>query len=153
MRFWKRSKRRTKAREEYPIIQASLQDVRNAVLQFEMKLDESIKRTILLKEDQSIDFTMIAPYLEGIPDRPFYMSRETYEIFEEEDRMIPVYLDIVQKAVDLYIEEMNNFPVNKGDPYRKINIQMLMRHNYLKEEPSMDFYLTDEENLITHKKP
>lgn len=152
MSVWKK-KDQTKIKKQLPVIDVSLQQIKEAVRNFEQQLDEGIKRTVLLKKDQSIDFELLRSFLEGMPNRPFYMSRETYEIFEQEEREIPHYLDKVQKAVDQYIDEFNEYPIVPSDLYKKINLDLLMNRKHLDIKPPMDFYLTNEENLITHKKP
>lgn len=153
MDLWKKKVGVKKEEKQLPIIDISLQQVKDAVREFELQLDKGIKRTVLLNKDQSIDFELLHSYLEGLPNQSFYMSRETYEIFEQEEREIPYYLDKVQKAVDQYIDEFKEHPIVPSDLHRKVNLELLLNRRHLDVKPPMDFYLTDEENLITHKKP
>lgn len=133
-----------------PTVTITLPEVKKLVREFEDKLPKGIKRTILIGQDNEINFQLMLPLLHGIPDRKFYMSRESFEIFEEEDRHIPQWLDIVQRAVDDYIADVKAAPVIPGDRRRKISYQLLMSNYYLKERPPLDFYLTNQEDLITH---
>lgn len=129
-----------------------LQRVKDAVRKFELE-NKNVPRTVLLKEDQSIDFELLKPFIDDIPEEPYYMSRETYEIFEESERMIPIYLDKVQRAVDAYIYEHQKKPVIESDYDQTVDTRRLVHHGYLDEIPPLPFYLTNQEDLITHKKP
>lgn len=130
----------------------NLQRVKDAVRRFEVE-NTGVSRTVLLKDDQSIDFKLLKPFIDDIPEQPYYMSRETFEIFEESEREIPVYLDKVQRAVDTYIYEHRKKPVIESDYDQTIDVRRLVHHGYLDEVPPLPFYLTDQEDLITHKKP
>lgn len=136
---------------EHPVISVTLDQVRKAVREYAKELPKGVTRAVLVKKDNSIDFEPLVPYLKGIPDRKFYMSKETYEIFEEHEKEIPKYLDMVQQAVDAYIRYEKMYPVVEGDPNKKISYYHLERKGYLKERPPLDFYLTEEESLITHR--
>lgn len=130
----------------------TLQRVKDAVRRFELE-NKGISRTVLLKEDQSIDFELLKPFIAEVPEAPFYMSRETFEIFEEAERDIPIYLDKVQRAVDTYIYEHQKKPVIDLDYNQTIDVRRLVHHGYLDEMPPIPFYHTNQEDLITHKKP
>lgn len=134
-------------------IQVSLQQVKDAVRRFELQLEKGIRRTVLVNEDHSINFELLKPFIGGLPDSPFYMSRETYEIFPEEEQHIPRYLDMVQQAVDTFIYDHRRAPIVPADVFRRIDTKLLVDQGYLQEEPPMLFYMTDEEEMITHKKP
>lgn len=146
-------KRNTEPEEEsYPIIPVTLEQVRKAIFSFSKELPRGVHVRILIKEDHSIDFEQLAPYLRGIPNRPFYMSRETYEVFEENEKHIPAYMDEVQEAVDGFIKNDNELPIIPHDPYNKISYYLLEKKGYLHSRPPIDFYLTDQENMVTHRK-
>lgn len=81
------------------------------------------------------------------------MSKETYDIFEEDMKHLPPILDKVQKAVDLYVKEKKEFPVQLYDPLRRVNYYELMRGHYLDEKPEIDLYITDYDGLISIHKP
>lgn len=81
------------------------------------------------------------------------MSKETYDIFEEHEKHIPGEMDIVQKAVDLYVKEHSEYPMLPFDPERRVNYYQLIQDKYLKSAPEIQFYITDLDGLITHKKP
>jgi hypothetical protein len=138
---------------EWPLIEATLDDVKRAVRDFAQDLPKGIKRTILVKPDNSIDFEKLAPYLKGIPNKTFYMSKETYEIFEEKDKHIPPIIDKVQKAVYLFYKEHGQYPMMPHDPLHRVNYYQLFQEHYLMEIPGIDLYLTEYNGLITHMKP
>lgn len=110
-----------------------------------------IPRSVFVKEDNSINKEMIAPYIGGIMIETYYMSKETYEIFEEKEREIAIYTDIVQKAVDNYIKIEKKYPIIDFSLEKKINYFIMIQKKYLKEKPPIQFYITEFEDLITHK--
>ena len=129
----------------------TLEDVRRAVFEWERDMGEQISRTVLLNEDQSIDLARLRRYLGGVSDQKFYMSRSTFQIFEEKDKEIPRYLDMVQIAVDGYLDDHSNLPIIEGSRNRQINYERLIQEHYLTEKPEIPLYLTTEEFLLTHK--
>lgn len=155
MPFWKRKQPDTgkKNTKEYPVIEADLQDIRKAIRKFAENTPEGIHLSVLVKDDNTIDAQLLAPHLSGIPDKPFYMSKTTYEIFDSTEKHIPVLTDIVQQAVDAYYDETNELPYIEGDPYRKVSYYKLQRLGLLKEKPPIDFYITSQEFMVTHRKP
>ena len=76
--------------ENYPIIDVTIEDVRKAVRTFSNNLPKGVFRTIIVQEDNSIDFKQLAPLLGGIPSKKFYMSKETYDLFEDSEKQIPI---------------------------------------------------------------
>lgn len=139
--------------ENIPPINATLDDVRHAVRIFSKQLPKGVYRTILVGDDNQIDFTQLIPILGGMPAKKFYMSKETYDLFEEKDKQIPFEMDTVQKAVDQFVKEHHRFPVLEYDPLRRINYFALCQEHYLKSKPQITFYLTDLDGMITHIKP
>lgn len=137
---------------EWPVIDVSLDDVCEAVRKFSEDLPEGVSRTFIVRsDDYSIDFQKIAAHLGGIPSKPFYMSKETFEIFE--DKEIPPIIDKVQKAVYLYFKVNNHYPVRLYDPLHRVNYVLLLEDHYLDEIPAIDLYYTDYDGLITAQKP
>ncbi|WP_251552177.1 AtpZ/AtpI family protein [Neobacillus muris] len=139
--------------EHYPIIDATIDDVRMAVREFSDHLPKGVYRTILVQDDNSIDFKQLAPILKGIPSKKFYMSKETYDLFEEEEKQIAVEMDLVQKAVDQYVKDHREYPMLGYDPQHRVNYFLLLQEKYLRSEPQTQFYITDLDGLITHIKP
>ncbi|MEH7439555.1 AtpZ/AtpI family protein [Neobacillus drentensis] len=137
----------------YPVIEVSIDEVRKAVRTFADNLPKGVYRTILVKADHSIDFNQLAPILGGVPSKDFYMSKETYDLFEEHEKQIPIEMDMVQKAVDQYVKDHKEFPMLKFDPQHRVNYYQLLQDHYLKKAPEIQFYLTDLDGLITHIKP
>lgn len=130
-----------------------IETVKKAVREFADQAPKGVTTRTLVKDDHSIDFDLLKPYLKGIPEQNFYMSKETYEIFEEKDKIIPFYLDMIQFAVDQYVNMYQKLPITQGDPYRKVSYLLLEKSNLIHERPDIDFYITNDEYLITHKKP
>ncbi|WP_160724586.1 DUF3939 domain-containing protein [Bacillus sp. USDA818B3_A] len=137
---------------DYPTIDVTLDHVRKAVREFSDNLPKGVFRTILVQEDNSIDFEQLAPHLGGIPNKSFYMSKETYDLFEESEKHIPSEMDIVQKAVDQYVRDKKEFPMLPFDPEHRVNYYLLLQEHYLKKAPAIQFYITDLDGLITHIK-
>ncbi|WP_268748338.1 DUF3939 domain-containing protein [Gracilibacillus boraciitolerans] len=81
------------------------------------------------------------------------MSKETYDLFEEEDKHIAYALDTIQRAVDNYIAQKKELPIIDYDPYRKVSMHKLEQLKLIDERPEMEFYITDEEQLVTTVKP
>lgn len=153
--MWKRKKNNKDKQEmiRYEIRSFNLEAIKKAVREFADNAPKGVTTRILVKDDHSIDYNLLKPYLNGIPDKPFYMSKETYEIFEEKEKDIPYYLDLVQNAVDRYVQMYNKLPITEGDPYQKVNYHLLETNSLIHERPIIDLYITDDEDLITHKKP
>lgn len=158
--FWSRKKRHaaknpaeteTGTELSPTVVSASLDDVKRTIREFEQHLPKGINRTVLIGQDNEINFQLLLPILGGVPQEKYYMSRETFEIFPEEDKHIAVWLDVVQRAVDEYITEEKNIPVLPGDTRKKISYTLLQNNYYLKERPPLDFYLTDLEDMISHE--
>ncbi len=137
---------------EWSVIDASIDDVCEAVRKFSNDLPEGMSRTFIVNiDDYSIDFQHLASYLGGIPSKPYYMSKETFEIFE--DKTIPPVMDKVQKAVNLYYKVNNKYPARLYDPLHRVNYDLLLQDHYLDEKPNIQLYFTDYDGLITAQKP
>lgn len=134
-----------------PVKDLSLAEVQHAVHQFAREKPDGILMSVLINDHLEIDFTLLTPYLQCIPSRPFYMSRETYEIFEEADT--PRWLDHIQRAVDRYMDEHREFPVWDYEPSMRICYFKLKPYLPQEGTPPFDTYLTDEEFLISMEKP
>lgn len=132
-------------------VQVTLEEVKQAVLEYEADMPDGINRKSLLLPDGSLDLQRLSRYLGGITDQKFYLSRETYEIFEEDDREIPYFLDLVQVAVDVYVEDTGKLPVLNPAPPFQVDVGLLQREHYLKEIPPFPLYITDQEMLLTHR--
>ncbi|CAH2713610.1 hypothetical protein BACCIP111895_00746 [Neobacillus rhizosphaerae] len=137
----------------FPVIDVTIEDVRMAIRKFSDNLPKGVYRTILVQDDNSIDFKQLASLLGGIPSKNFFMSKETYDLFEESEKQIPLEMDIVQKAVDQYVKEHKEYPMLKFDPQHRVNYYQLLQDHYLKGAPEIQFYITDLDGLVTHIKP
>jgi len=151
--FWKRkNSRKPPPAELKPTIHVTLEQVKKAVLNFEVDMPKGITRKSLLLPDGSLELARLSRYLGGVSDQKFYLSKETYEIFEEVDREIPYFLDIVQVAVDDYVEERGKLPVLNNSQCNQVDVRLLKEQHYLKELPPFPLYITDQEMLLTHKR-
>jgi hypothetical protein len=133
------------------VVETTLDQMREAVLRFESEMPEGINRIALLKSDGRLDASRLTRYLGGVSDRDYYVSRETFEIFEEKDREIPYYLDLVQAAVDNYMDETGKLPVIDESSQYQVDFSVLLRGHYLKEKPPFPLYVTDQEMMLTHR--
>jgi len=139
--------------KNYPIIDISIDQVRNAIRTFTERLPKGVYRTILVKEENEIDFNQLAHILGGLPSEKYYMSKETYDLFTENEKIIAFEMDLVQKAVDQYVKEYTEFPILSFDPLRRINYFELIQKQFLKIQPQTQFYLTDLDGMVTHVNP
>jgi hypothetical protein len=153
LKLFKQNKTKTKKPENYPIIDVTMDQVRNAIRTFTDELPKGVYRTILVKDDNEIDFNQLAHIMGGHPSEKFFMSRETYDLFAENEKLIAYEMDIVQRAVDQYKKEYHEFPVLPLDPLKRINYFELIQKLLLKTKPQTQFYLTDLDGMITHVKP
>lgn len=152
MFFWNKKRKNLPADGPPPAVRVTLEEVKRAVLKYEMDMPKGINRKTLVLPDKSLDLSRLVRYLGGISEQKFYLSSETFEIFEEQDREIPYYLDIVQRAVDSYMEESGRMPVVKQAPPFQVDIKTLMEGHFLKEAPPFPLYITDQEMLLTHRR-
>ncbi|MBT2640315.1 MULTISPECIES: DUF3939 domain-containing protein [unclassified Bacillus (in: firmicutes)] len=150
--FYARVKKKSKE-TTWPIIEASVDQIKKAVRTYSEHLPKGVYRTILVKEDNRIDMEQLAPLLKGIPSRNFYMSKETYDIFTEEEKNLAITIDKVQKAVDLYVKEHKEYPMLPYDPLHRVNYYQLLNAHCLDIQPEIELYITNYDGLITHKKP
>jgi hypothetical protein len=128
------------------------EEVIKAVRKFSDTLPDGTYRTILVNDDYSIDFQPLLRYLPRKPKHKYYMSKETYEIFEEHEGHIPPLMDKVQKAVDQYVREHKEYPILPYDHLRRVNGYLLVQEHLLDEVPQMEFYITNYDGLISHTK-
>ncbi|WP_433943238.1 DUF3939 domain-containing protein [Paenibacillus sp. SN-8-1] len=147
MLFWKNKR----SNAHRAAIHVTLEDVRRAVLKYEDEMPAPINRMSLLQSDGTIDLSRLKRYLGGVSDQKFYLSRETYEIFPEEERHIPYYLDLVQVAVDDYVNETGRMPVVEGSREFEVDVHVLMNEHYLNELPTIPLYVTEQEVMLTHR--
>lgn len=137
----------------WPIIETSVEEIKKAVRIYSEQLPKGVYRTILVKEDNSIDVEQLAPILKGIPSQNFYMSKETYDIFVEDEKHLALTIDKVQKAVDLYVREHKEYPMLPYDPLNRVNYYQLLKAHCLDTQPEIELYITNYDGLVTHKKP
>ncbi|PYZ92421.1 hypothetical protein CR194_16465 [Salipaludibacillus keqinensis] len=145
----KRKDQQNQAKKEVKEITVSIDDVRSAVNKFALKLDKGISLRSIVSDNHEIDFELLHSYLGGKPDRPFYMSKETFEIFEDPE--YPKHIDFCQIACDQYLLETGEEPCIPGDRSKKISYFKLQ--NYLIQKPPFDLYLDSNDRMVTHRKP
>lgn len=151
MLSWFKKKRKHIDVRPHSVVETTLDQVREAVLRFESEMPEGINRIALLMSDGRLDSSRLTRYLGGISNNEYYVSRETFEIFEEKDREIPYYLDLVQAAVDNYMDETGKLPVIDESQEYQVDFSVLLRGHYLKEKPPFPLYVTDQELMLTHR--
>jgi hypothetical protein len=149
----KTSRKSSSLTENWPIIDPALEDVVKAIRTYSENLPKGVYRTILVQDDNRIDVHQLAPILGGIPAKPFYMSKETYEVFPEHQKNIPPIIDTVQKAVDLYVKDHEKYPMLPYDPLRRVNYYQLLQGHYLVSMPEIELYITNYDGLVSHVKP
>ncbi|RXJ00411.1 DUF3939 domain-containing protein [Anaerobacillus alkaliphilus] len=147
--FFKKRNQKQKGVVQYQAINVSIEQVRQAVNEYADGLAKGISLRSIVRDDHSIDVDVLKGILKGIPNRPFYMSKETFEIFELAE--LPEQIDNVQKAVDQFIQENGEEPVIPGNADRKISYH-LIRH-YLHDEPIVELYLDKHDRMVTHRRP
>lgn len=153
MAFWNKKAKGKKETTPLKEIEVSIHDMRKAISSFAEHKRDGISLRILVLEDNRVDSSLLVSYLGGIPSEPFYMSKETFELFENKDKHIPFWIDKMQKAVDTYFKMEKELPIIEGDPYSKISFYKLEKKAMLQERPPIEFYLTEQEQMVTHRKP
>ncbi|MCF6094395.1 DUF3939 domain-containing protein [Microaerobacter geothermalis] len=149
--FKRKNKKRMKAeKKHWPEIEVTALEIKKAIHEYYKSLPKGVSLTVLIMEDNKIDMNLLAPFLNGIPKKTFYMSRATYEIFEEPE--IPANLDLVQQAVDEYMKEHSDLPIIDGDPNKQVSYSKLSPYLHGKT-PNIPIFITDIENMVTHQKP
>ncbi|MCT2535596.1 DUF3939 domain-containing protein [Aquibacillus koreensis] len=152
-KFKKKKETKPKEEKEYPIVDITLDVFKKAIQDYSRQLPGDIPLSVIINEDLTIDYQLLAPILKGIPKQTYYMSKETYEIFEENDYQLALEIDAVQQAVDKYMRQTDELPVIQGDPYKKVSFHKLESLNLLQHRPKHHFYITNDEFLITYDKP
>ncbi|KAB8139198.1 DUF3939 domain-containing protein [Gracilibacillus oryzae] len=142
-----------KSNKIYPTKPISYDEVKDALRRYSKTLPDNIPLRVIVNDDNKVNFELLTPFLKALPEKDFYMSKETYELFEEEDKHIAFAIDHVQKAVDQYVAQKKELHVIDHDPYQKVNYYKLEQLNLITDRPNVDFYITSEEYLITRKKP
>ncbi len=151
--LWKKFVRKKSSKKvTHPIKEIPLNEIKKAIREYSNTLPNTVPLSVLIHEDNRINVELLTPFLKAIPHKPFYMSKETYEVFEENNKHLAHYLDKIQRAVDAYIAQEKKLPIIDNDPYNKVSYYKLERLGLIDQRPPLDFYLTDEENLITIEK-
>ncbi|MGV2621766.1 UNVERIFIED_CONTAM: DUF3939 domain-containing protein [Halobacillus marinus] len=150
--MWNRKKKQTGGKEPEQK-DLSIHDIRKAVHSYADAKPKEVTLSVLIQDDLTLDYELLFPYLHAVPKDTFYMSRETYQLFEEQDKDLAHDIDMVQHALDLYMKQTQELPIIDGDPYKRISYYKLERLGLLPYRPERDFYLTKEEYMITYQKP
>ncbi|SEO70273.1 Protein of unknown function [Amphibacillus marinus] len=144
---------RKKTKENYPVVDIPLADIKKAIETYALSLPEETPLSILINEDLSLKNSELAPILQALPLKKFYMSLETYDVFDEEGKHLAEELDTIQRAVDHYYNLNNEMPIIHGDPYLKVSFHKLIKHGLLTYRPTHAFYIDPIDKMITHKRP
>ncbi|PYZ96931.1 hypothetical protein CR205_14755 [Alteribacter lacisalsi] len=135
--------------KEPEIREVSIDEMRQAVNAYAKQLNPAISLRTIVKDNNEIDCHLLYEQLKCKPDKPFYMSKETFEIFEDPD--YPRWIDQCQVACDQFYLDTGNEPVAEDDPRRKVSIYKIK--DYLREEPPIDLYLHPQDRMVTHREP
>lgn len=127
----------------------SIEELKLVISKFAHEKPKGVPLSVLVGENNEIDYSLLLPFLAAMPRQTFYMSKETYEIFT--DQNIAMQVDCIQQAVDDYVDSEGKLPVLEEDLLRRVNYQKL--RPYLRINPTIETYLTMDENLITTKEP
>ncbi|WP_209124062.1 DUF3939 domain-containing protein [Alkalihalobacillus sp. BA299] len=146
--FWK--KKRKKEEEKHQEIEVTIDEVRQAIKQCASDMPIGISLRSLVLDDYSINFELLKSILKGIPKQKFYMSKETFEVFEDAEKART--MDKVQVAVDQYIKEKHEIPVIPGDPAFRINYFLIKEYLH-HEEPDYPLYIDPDDRLVSHRRP
>lgn len=142
-----------KKEPEYPIVNVSMTELKQAIQKYTEDLTGDIPLSSLINEDLTIDYQKLAPYLKKIPIQTYYMSIETYQVFDEDEKQLAQDHDNIQKAVDQYFKLTGELPVIHGDPYLKVSYHKLMKKKLIDYRPHAEFFLNKKDHLITTKRP
>lgn len=146
--FFKKRKRSQKGETLNQPLELTIEQVRQGINEYTSTLPKGVSLRSIILDDLSINYELLKPIFKGVPNRPYYMSKETFEIFEAPS--IPQQIDQVQKAVDQYRQEFGEEPIIPGNPYRKISYH-LIRH-YLSKQPEIALYIDEKDQMVTHRR-
>ena len=141
--------KKSEQKKEVKVISCSMEDMRKAVNDYAISLQDGISLRSLVMDNNEIDYELLYTHLGGKPDKSFFMSKETFEIFEDPE--YPKHIDLCQIACDQYLLEKGEEPVIPGDPHRKISYFKLQ--NYLIERPPFDLFMHPKDQMVTHRSP
>ncbi|MBM7097753.1 DUF3939 domain-containing protein [Bacillus sp. H-16] len=150
--MWFKRKKGGNNRKKKPNVETkpvTIEEMRSAINQYAKQLNPDVSLRTIVKDNHEVDSDVLIEQLNCKPDRPFYMSKETFEIFEEAD--YPKWIDLCQVACDQYFLEKDEEPVTPGDSTRKVNY--LKIRNYMKDEPPFQLYLHPQDRMVTHRVP
>ncbi|MDE5414870.1 DUF3939 domain-containing protein [Alkalihalobacterium chitinilyticum] len=149
--FWKRKRKKEEEEERnQQEIDVSIDEVRQAIKQCASDMPMGISLRSLVNDDHSINFKLLKNILKGIPKQKFYMSKETFEVFEDAEKAKTI--DKVQVAVDQYISEKNEIPVIPGEPTFRISYFLIKEYLH-HEQPDYPLYIDPNDRLVTHRRP
>lgn len=84
-----------------------------------LEMNENIVYTVLVNDDYTVNYDLLQPFLPAFPTNSFIITKETLEVFEntEENLELVKEIDEVQKAVDQYVTEKEQFPIVEGEDH------------------------------------
>ena len=150
--MWIRRKKKKSAPRELETMDLSLNDIRKAINDYAEKKSDRVPLSVIINEDLTIDYELLAHFIEGKPRKTFYMSRETYEVFEEENLQLAKDINMMQRAVDAYVQQEKELPIIEDDPYRRVNCYKLERLGLITHRPDREFYITKEEYMVDYER-
>ncbi|SIS47592.1 DUF3939 domain-containing protein [Salimicrobium flavidum] len=151
--MWGRKKKTEETvTKKLEVMDLSLQEVRKAINEYAEAKPERVPLSVIINPDLTIDYDLLAPFIKGKPEKTFYMSRETYELFEEGDLQLAQDIDMIQQAVDTYVQQEKELPIIENDPYRRVNYYKLERLGLITHRPDREFYITKEEYMVDYER-
>ncbi|MGN4444112.1 DUF3939 domain-containing protein [Bacillus cereus group sp. MYBK79-1] len=116
-----------------------------------LETNANIVYTVLVNDDYTVNYDLLKPYLSVFPTNSFLITKETLEVFEhtEENLNLVKEIDIVQKAVDLYVTEKEMFPIVEGSEERLICGMKL--GPYLNRILKRNLYISEKHYLVSSK--
>ena len=123
--MWFFRKRKKKEVKQYPVKSISYEEIREAIREYGKTLPNNVPLGVIIQDNLEIDYQLLSPFLKAVPKERYYMSKETYEIFTEEEKHIAEAIDKIQRAVDQYVDIKKELPVIDDDPYRKVSYHKL----------------------------
>ncbi|GEN57384.1 hypothetical protein GCM10012290_19860 [Halolactibacillus alkaliphilus] len=149
--MWRPFKKKHK--KIYPTKDMSLDELKQGIRQYINDLPNEVPLSTLINDDLTINYQKLAPYLNARPIQTYYMSKETYDIFDENQKQLAEDLDYIQRAVDQYIQLSNELPVIHGDPYLKVSYHKLMKRGLITYRPTHEFFIDSKDHLINYARP
>jgi len=95
------------------------------------------------EDDLLINLKPIYNRLGGKPSKDFYMSRITFDIFEEDEKDLALLLDSMQVIVEDYFIKRGTLPIKPESEENEIEYPYLIGTGLLKDTPDTPLYIEE----------